>query len=36
MKKELTYNEAFEKLEELVYALEDRNIQLDKLTPIIK
>ena len=31
MKKDLTYNEAFTKLEELVGELEDGNIQLEEL-----
>jgi exodeoxyribonuclease VII small subunit len=36
MKKELTYSEAFAKLEELVQELEDGNIQLDMLTEKVK
>ncbi len=36
MKKELTYSEAFEKLEQLVEELEEGNIQVDKLTLKIK
>jgi len=36
MAKELTYDAAFSKLEELVEQLEDGNIQLDKLTAKVK
>jgi exodeoxyribonuclease VII small subunit len=36
MKKEMTYSEAFAKLEELVEQLEDGDIQLDKLTEKVK
>ena len=36
MKKELTYSEAFSKLEELVSQLEGGDIQLDKLTAKVK
>ena len=36
MKKELTYNEAFSKLEELVKQLEKDDIQLDKLAEKVK
>lgn len=36
MKKELTYSEAFSKLEDLVEQLEVGDIQLDKLTEKIK
>ena len=36
MKKELTYNEAFSKLEELVEQLEEGDIQLDKLSEKVK
>lgn len=36
MKKELTYNEAFSKLEELVEELTEGDIQLDKLTSKVK
>jgi len=36
MKKELTYSEAFTKLEELVEQLEEGDIQLDKLTEKVK
>lgn len=36
MKKDLTYSEAFAKLEELVEQLEEGNIQLDKLTAKVK
>ena len=32
----MTYNEAFNKLEELVEELEDGNIQLDELTLTVK
>jgi exodeoxyribonuclease VII small subunit len=36
MKSEQTYNQAFEKLEELVEQLEDGNIQLDTLATKVK
>ena len=36
MKNELTYSEAFLKLEELVEQLEDGNIQLDELSAKVK
>jgi exodeoxyribonuclease VII small subunit len=36
MKKNLTYSEAFTKLEELVEQLEDGNIPLDKLAGNVK
>ena len=36
MKKELTYNEAFSKLEQLVKQLEKDDIQLDKLAEKVK
>ncbi len=36
MKNELTYSEAFSKLEDLVEQLEDGNIQLDKLSTKVK
>lgn len=36
MKKELTYSEAFGKLEEVVEELEEGNIQLDKLPSKVK
>lgn len=36
MKKKLTYNEAFTKLEELVEQLEDGRIPLDKLAEQVK
>ena len=36
MKNELTYSEAFFKLEELVEQLEDGNIQLDELSAKVK
>lgn len=36
MKNELTYSEAFLKLEELVEQLEDGNIQLDNLSVKVK
>lgn len=36
MKNDLTYSEAFSKLEELVEQLEEGNIQLDKLSLKIK
>ncbi len=36
MKKKLTYNEAFTKLEELVEQLEDGRIPLDKLADNVK
>ncbi len=36
MKSNLTYNEAYEKLEELVEQLEDGNIPLDKLSAKVK
>lgn len=36
MKNELTYSEAFSKLETLVEQLEDGNIQLDKLSAKVK
>ena len=36
MKKTLTYNDAFSKLEELVRQLEDGDIQLEKLTEKVK
>jgi exodeoxyribonuclease VII small subunit len=36
MKKELTYNEAFVKLEKLVERLEEGTIQLEKLSTIVK
>lgn len=36
MKNELTYSEAFLKLEELVEQLEDGNIQLDQLSVKVK
>ena len=36
MKKELTYSDAFAKLEELVAQLEEGDIQLDKLTAKVK
>jgi exodeoxyribonuclease VII small subunit len=36
MKKELTYSEAFAKIEELVSELEGGDIQLDKLTAKVK
>lgn len=36
MKSNLTYSEAYEKLEELVEQLEDGNIPLDKLSAKVK
>ncbi len=36
MKKKLTYNEAYTKLEELVEQLEEGNIPLDKLADNVK
>jgi exodeoxyribonuclease VII small subunit len=36
MKKELTYNEAFDKLEEILEQLEEGNIPLDKLSAKVK
>lgn len=36
MKKELTYNEAFNKLEEILEQLEDGDIPLDKLSTKVK
>jgi exodeoxyribonuclease VII small subunit len=36
MKKELTYNEAFDKLEEIVELLEEGDIPLDKLSAKVK
>ena len=36
MKNDLTYNEAFSKLEELVEQLEEGDIQLDKLSSKVK
>jgi len=36
MKKELTYSEAYAKLEKLVEQLEGGDIQLDKLSVIVK
>jgi exodeoxyribonuclease VII small subunit len=36
MKKTLLYNEAYEKLEELVEQLEQGDIQLDQLTETVK
>ena len=36
MKTNLTYSEAFSKLEDLVLQLEDGNIQLDKLSAKVK
>ena len=36
MKTDLTYNEAFSKLEELLEQLEDGNIQLDELAAKVK
>ena len=36
MKKDLTYSEAFSKLEELVGELEDGNIQLEELSAKVK
>jgi len=36
MKKELTYSEAFAKLEKLIEQLEDGDIQLEKLTEKVK
>jgi exodeoxyribonuclease VII small subunit len=36
MKKELTYNEAFDKLEEILEQLEEGDIPLDKLSTKVK
>jgi len=36
MKNELTYSEAFSKLEDIVEQLEEGNIQLDKLSAKVK
>lgn len=36
MKKELTYDKAYEKLEQLIEELEDGDVKLDKLTTKVK